>query len=103
MDTSEAGLGDLKNLNKYVYAAANPITNTDPSGLFIGEYTATEKIRADLEAAYRLPAAVRLYQTTRSNMIAVAAALAGSVALAAATSMAMARNLNRQFGISVVF
>nr|WP_026149077.1 RHS repeat-associated core domain-containing protein [Leptolyngbya sp. FACHB-161] len=103
MDIYEARLGDLKNLNKYVYAAGNPITNTDPSGLFIGEITVTEKIRADLEATYRLPAAVRLYQTTRSNMIAVAAALAGSFALAAATSMAMARNLNRQFGIPVVF
>jgi RHS repeat-associated protein len=106
MDTYEAKQGDLKNKNRYVYAANNPITSSDPTGFFVGsitEFTVTEKTRQDLEAAYRLPAAIRTYQTTRSSLYAVAGALAGAFALAAATSVGMARQLNRQLGIPVVF
>jgi hypothetical protein len=105
-DTYEAKLGDLSNLNKYVYVGNNPITNVDWAGLFLGninEFTLTEKLRADLETQYRLPAAIGTYGRIKSSLIVVAGAVAAALGVSAAMSQQAAKNLNRQFGIPVVF
>ncbi|WP_458651020.1 NucA/NucB deoxyribonuclease domain-containing protein [Sivoneniella epilithica] len=79
---------------------------TDPTGLFSGniqEFTVTEKLRTDLEAAYRLPAALRTYQATRTSMLAIAAAVATATAFGAIMTVSTARSLNRLLGVPIVF
>jgi RHS repeat-associated protein len=101
-DIYEAGKGDLSNLNKYVYAGNNPLINVDPIGLYLGniqEVTVTEKMRSDLEAAYRLPTVTRTYAVARTNMLVIAAALAGATVIAVST----ARSLNQLLGVPIVF
>jgi hypothetical protein len=79
---------------------------TDPTGLFVGsiqEFTVTEKMRADLEASYRLPAAIRAYQSTRTSMLAIAAAVATATAFGGIMTVSTARSLNRLLGVPIVF
>ena len=105
-DTYEAGTGDLNNANKYIYASNNPLTLTDPTGLFVSstqEFTVTQKMRTDLEASYRLPAAIRTYQMTRTSKLAIAAAVATATALGGIMTVSTARSLNRLLGVPIVF
>jgi hypothetical protein len=56
-----------------------------------------------LEAAYRLPAAMRSYEAVKSSKLALAGAVIGAFALGSAISITVAKDLNRRFGVPVVF
>jgi len=62
-----------------------------------------ERLRTDLEVAYRLPAATRTYEATRASMLVIAAAVTTATVLAAAMTISEARKLNRLLGVPVVF
>jgi hypothetical protein len=60
-------------------------------------------MRTELEAAYRLPAAIRTYQSTRTSMLAIAAAVATATAFGGIMTVSTARSLNRLLGVPIVF
>jgi RHS repeat-associated protein len=104
MDKFEERIGNLDNLNKYVYAYNNPVTRIDPTGLTtMLEQTEVRKEMDILEASYRLPAATRSTVVARNGLQNVAIHIFNALGRAAQISLSLARNYNRLFHVPIVF
>ncbi|MDX2212838.1 MAG: RHS repeat-associated core domain-containing protein [Oculatellaceae cyanobacterium bins.114] len=106
-DVYEGSLGNLADLNKYVYVSNNPLTGIDPTGMSLintkEDLVLTDLYRKHLEASYNLQPVIRTYRTARTGMLAIGAIVAGAAVAGGILTVSTARSLNHLLGIPIVF
>gem|GEM_PF-289106 len=64
MDTFQGNVADPLSLHRYMYANANPISNTDPTGLFaLADITASMNIRSTLQGISQAHGVMKIFKS----------------------------------------
>ncbi len=99
-DDYEGRLGEPLTLHKYLYGNSNPILYTDPSGLLaITDETERRLLEMQLQTQQVAQLVPKQQIIKKQILLAAVATLAGVIG----TSISIARALNEQFRIPVVF